>query len=1069
MNRQARRNDYGKRWAAFALVVLAPSLTHAVVSPARFWFSLSDTQPYQFSAFGPTGVAPGAPRLEVVEGGSDSIYLWARPQTDSANPLLKLQNFSLNLVLSSASLVAIDGVEVNNPPGDVTPSNNRFGVVIDSGHQQSVVTGAGVKTYPVVTASSLLRFGGFTVTEPTALTGIGPNCTGDCAGGVGAPAWLLGKIDFSGLNAGVATGSLQVGSLSITHAGETTPFTQVRFGDGPFVYDAALQREVTLDATPELRLLVVDALQGDYNNDNRVDAADYTLWRDTLGSTIQLAADGDANGTVDAGDYGVWRATYGAVLGGSSSVPEPGVIALMGAVAIVLVIKSPRRVLHAAAIGVLISPMILVNGTQAVTFDVAWDIDGNGAWTNPGNWNPPMVPDNTVDTYNVTIDLLGISPYTVSLETPITIDSLELSSSNATLDLFDGVLNVNNFIAPVEGVLSFTGTTPSLNAFSSNVVVRHELVASANNAFLGVASFDNFGVVNVSGGLTLFSIGPISNSGGFHLSNGGRLDLIPGAPYTHVGSAVVAGSGTFAVDSNASGSIDMMDVFTNSAVVRPGDSPGILTIDGNYEQTALGSLEIEIGGLTAGTQHDRLVVNGNATLAGRLDLPLINAFTPSVNDEVTILTAGGSISGGFDSIHVTDLPNGIAQRLVYNASDVRVQFVTPTTATFTATGATVSWATAFGGTAPDSTKNVSLFNNTPGLVPQTVVVSAPAVPTAPNAAHSLLVSDASEAITVLIDNTNLSVSTAITIGQNGVIEIAGTGLLATETLAVNNGGRFTGGGIILGEASVGSAGAGAAVFDPVGTLEIEGAYTQNAKGRLAVELPSDVFSGNDKMTVAGDVTLGGFLEIDVSDLTDPEFTPGDSYQLILTEGVISGEFERIDVVGRDDLYFEVTYGGAPSESQGFVNALSAPFMSLAQSISLEVVSATGYYRGDGNQDGAIDDVDAQIFASMMLDNAMLTFDYDCNQESMCVAAANFKDAFDFVDTTPTDLRTVDFFDIPRFAEALADYQNLSLATAYARINTAMIDAQMRLLVPEPATAWLIAMAVSGAVTSRRVR
>jgi hypothetical protein len=440
---------------------------------------------------------------------------------------------------------------------------------------------------------------------------------------------------------------------------------------------------------------------------------------------------------------------------------------------------------------------------------------------------------------------------------------------------------------------------------------------------------------------------------------------------------------------------------------------------------------------------------------------LLVGFVPVVNDEVTILTAASGVSGGFDTIHVTDLPGGIAQRLVYNANDVRVQFVAPTAIAFAATGPTVSWATAFGGTAPDSTKSVSLFNNTIGVVPQTVVVSAPASPTAPNAAHSLAVSDAAEPITVLIDNTNLSISTTTTIGPNGAVVLAGAGLLATETLAVNGGGRFAGGGTVIGDVVIGSAGVGAAVFDPIGTLQVEGDYTQDVKGRLAIELPTDVLSGNDKLSVAGDVALGGVLELDVSDLTNSEFTPGEAYQLILTEGVVSGEFERIDVVGRDDLYFEVTYGGAPS--QAFAESMTAA------SMSLEVVFATGYYRGDGNQDGAIDDVDAQIFASMMLDNAMLTFDYDCNQESMCVAAANFKDAFDFVDTTPNDLRTVDFFDIPRFAEALAEYQNLSLATAYASINEAMIDAQLRLLVPEPAAVWLLATALSGIVTTRRVR
>jgi beta-glucanase (GH16 family) len=45
-------------------------------------------------------------------------------------------------------------------------------------------------------------------------------------------------------------------------------------------------------------------LVGDYNHDATVDAADYTVWRDSVGqSGIGLAADGSGNGTVDSGDY----------------------------------------------------------------------------------------------------------------------------------------------------------------------------------------------------------------------------------------------------------------------------------------------------------------------------------------------------------------------------------------------------------------------------------------------------------------------------------------------------------------------------------------------------------------------------------------------------------------------------------------------------------------------------------------------------------------------------------------------------------------------------------------------
>ena len=59
------------------------------------------------------------------------------------------------------------------------------------------------------------------------------------------------------------------------------------------------------------------ALFGDYNHDGIVDAADYTVWRNSLG-TSGLApyqgADGSGNGTVGLEDYGVWKSHFGETL-----------------------------------------------------------------------------------------------------------------------------------------------------------------------------------------------------------------------------------------------------------------------------------------------------------------------------------------------------------------------------------------------------------------------------------------------------------------------------------------------------------------------------------------------------------------------------------------------------------------------------------------------------------------------------------------------------------------------------------------------------------------------------------
>ena len=54
---------------------------------------------------------------------------------------------------------------------------------------------------------------------------------------------------------------------------------------------------------------------GNYNGDAVVDAADYTVWRDSFGSTTQLAADGDDDGDVDMDDYNVWVSNFGQYAG----------------------------------------------------------------------------------------------------------------------------------------------------------------------------------------------------------------------------------------------------------------------------------------------------------------------------------------------------------------------------------------------------------------------------------------------------------------------------------------------------------------------------------------------------------------------------------------------------------------------------------------------------------------------------------------------------------------------------------------------------------------------------------
>jgi len=115
--------------------------------------------------------------------------------------------------------------------------------------------------------------------------------------------------------------------------------------------------------------------------------------------------------------------------------------------------------------------------------------------------------------------------------------------------------------------------------------------------------------------------------------------------------------------------------FTNHGLVRPGglNAPGPFNIDANFVQSASGTLQIELGGLTPVTGHDQLTVDGNVTLAGTLNVRLLPGFTPQVGQQFTIITASnGSITGTFSQIA------GYGQyQLSYSPAAVTLTVLTP--------------------------------------------------------------------------------------------------------------------------------------------------------------------------------------------------------------------------------------------------------------------------------------------------------------------------------------------------------------------------------------------------------
>src|SRR5690606_23633402 len=98
-----------------------------------------------------------------------------------------------------------------------------------------------------------------------------------------------------------------------------------------------------------LVLTVAVALDGDFNGDGIVDAADYVVWRNNYGAATEDALNGNGDGLngVDTGDYLMWKENFGATAGGAlaktsaTAVPEPATIAM--AAAFVLALGFVRR------------------------------------------------------------------------------------------------------------------------------------------------------------------------------------------------------------------------------------------------------------------------------------------------------------------------------------------------------------------------------------------------------------------------------------------------------------------------------------------------------------------------------------------------------------------------------------------------------------------------------------------------------------------------------------------------------------------------------------------------------
>ncbi len=177
----------------------------------------------------------------------------------------------------------------------------------------------------------------------------------------------------------------------------------------------------------------------------------------------------------------------------------------------------------------------------------------------------------------------------------------------------------------------------------------------------GSALFDNQGQLSATGAGGLRIEGSFTNSGDVLVGGGSSLTRI--GAYTQTGGSTIV-NGTMSATGGLSieggvlgGSGTISSAVQNSGSAQPGESAGILSINAAYTQTPSGELFIEIGGTTAGMQHDRLAVSGGATLGGLLRVGFIDDYDPVVGDVFTIMTYA-SKTGAFDAFDAPCLGDG---------------------------------------------------------------------------------------------------------------------------------------------------------------------------------------------------------------------------------------------------------------------------------------------------------------------------------------------------------------------------------------------------------------------------
>jgi len=250
------------------------------------------------------------------------------------------------------------------------------------------------------------------------------------------------------------------------------------------------------------------------------------------------------------------------------------------------------------------------------------------------NWNGTLsVPETSTTVLNFTGNPLNWN--SGNLNGGGTLKNQSKLNLNSTANKFinDGATLENSGTITTTGTGSLYIQNGTVNNTSSGMIDFQ--IDGSNFTYSGgtLHEFVNNGIFRKSVGNGIAHIQVNTTNNGKIQVLSGTLQTSGSPGFVNEETGVISGIGSFGI-SNSN--------FINKGIFAPGNSPGKLTVLGNFTSESTSVLDIEINGLTQSTQYDFLDVQGNGIFKGKVNISL--GIPVNLNNEFVVSTTSGNIT-----------------------------------------------------------------------------------------------------------------------------------------------------------------------------------------------------------------------------------------------------------------------------------------------------------------------------------------------------------------------------------------------------------------------------------------